>query len=82
MEFLIDFIGSVIPYIKAAFLAIIPLGFLIFIHELGHFYAAETLRYQGQYLLPRLRAETDGVRRGETEYKISLLPFGDMSRWR
>ena len=41
MEFLIDLIGSIIPYIKTAFLAIIPLGFIIFIHELGHFYAAK-----------------------------------------
>jgi regulator of sigma E protease len=76
MEFLIDFISSVIPYIKAAFLAIIPLGFLIFIHELGHFYAAKRCGIKVNTFSLGFGPKLIGVQRGETEYKISLLPFG------
>ncbi len=76
MEFLIDFISSVIPYIKAAFLAIIPLGFLIFIHEFGHFYAAKRCGITVNTFSLGFGPKLIGVQRGETEYKISLLPFG------
>ncbi len=76
MEFLIDFISSVIPYIKAAFLAIIPLGFLIFIHELGHFYAAKRCGIKVNTFSLGFGPKLIGIQRGETEYKISLLPFG------
>ncbi len=40
MEFF-EPIFSILPNIKTVLLAIIPLGFLIFIHEFGHFYAAK-----------------------------------------
>ena len=76
MEFLIDFISSVVPYIKAAFLAIIPLGFLIFIHELGHFYAAKRCGIKVNTFSLGFGPRLIGFQRGETEYKISLLPFG------
>ena len=76
MEFLIDLISSIIPYIKAAFLAIIPLGFLIFIHELGHFYAAKRCGIKVNTFSLGFGPRLVGFQRGETEYKISLLPFG------
>ena len=105
MEFLVDLISSTIPYIKTAFLAIIPLGFIIFIHELGHFYAAKRCGIKvntfsigfGPKLIALQRHE-DGYRLSfigstktvnlggappntetpddETEYRLSLLPFG------
>ena len=40
MEFIEPILG-IFPAIKGVLLAIIPLGFLIFIHELGHFLAAK-----------------------------------------
>ena len=76
MEFLIDFISTVIPYIKAAFLAIIPLGFLIFIHELGHFYAAKRCGIKVNTFSVGFGPKVIGVQRGETEYRLSWLPFG------
>ena len=76
MEFLIDLISSIIPYIKAAFLAIIPLGFLIFIHELGHFYAAKRCGIKVNTFSLGFGPRLVGFQYGETEYKISLLPFG------
>ena len=76
MEFIIDLISTVFPYIKAAFLAIIPLGFLIFIHELGHFYAAKRCGIKVNTFSLGFGPKLIGFQRGETEYKISLLPFG------
>lgn len=76
MEFLVDLIGSIIPYIKAAVLAIIPLGFLIFIHELGHFYAAKRSGIKVNTFSIGFGPKLIGIQRGETEYKISLFPFG------
>ena len=76
MEFLIDFINPVVPYIKVAFLAIIPLGFLIFIHELGHFYAAKKSGIKVNTFSIGFGPRLVGFQRDETEYKISLLPFG------
>ncbi len=76
MEFFVDLIGSIIPYIKTAFLAIIPLGFIIFIHELGHFYAAKRCGIKVNTFSLGFGPKLIGFQRGETEYRISLLPFG------
>lgn len=76
MEFFVDLISSILPYIKTAFLAIIPLGFIIFIHELGHFYAAKRCGIRVNTFSLGFGPKLIGVQRGETEYRISLLPFG------
>ena len=76
MEFLVDLISSILPYIKTAILAIIPLGFIIFIHELGHFYAAKRCGIKVNTFSLGFGPKLIGFQRGETEYKISLLPFG------
>ena len=76
MEFLVDLISSIVPYIKTAFLAIIPLGFIIFIHELGHFYAAKRCGIKVNTFSLGFGPKLFGIQRGETDYRISLLPFG------
>ena len=76
MEFFVDLISSIIPYIKTAFLAIIPLGFIIFIHELGHFYAAKQCGIKVNTFSLGFGPKLIGMQRGETDYRISLLPFG------
>ncbi len=76
MEFFIDLISTVVPYIKAAFLAIIPLGFLIFIHELGHFCAAKRCGIKVNTFSVGFGPKLIGMQRGETEYRLSWLPFG------
>ena len=76
MEFFIDLISAIIPYIKTAFLAIIPLGFIIFIHELGHFYAAKRCGIKVNTFSLGFGPKLIGIQRDETEYRISLLPFG------
>ena len=76
MEFFVDLISSIIPYIRTAFLAIIPLGFIIFIHELGHFYAAKRCGIKVNTFSLGFGPKLIGIQRDETEYRISLLPFG------
>ena len=76
MEFLIDLMNSFLPHFRTVFLAIVSLGFLIFIHELGHFYAAKRCGIKVNTFSIGFGPKIAGIQRGETEYKISLLPFG------
>ena len=76
MQFLLDLVLSILPYIKTIFLAIIPLGFIIFIHELGHFYAAKRCGIKVNTFSLGFGPKLIGFQRGDTQYKISLLPFG------
>src|SRR6185295_16134693 len=57
--------------------AVVVLGVLIFVHELGHFIAAKAVGVG----VPRFSLGLGPVtplrwRRGETEYVISWIPFG------
>ena len=76
MQFFVDLILSILPYIRTIFLAIIPLGFIIFIHELGHFYAAKRCGIKVNTFSLGFGPKLVGFVRGDTEYKISMLPFG------
>ncbi len=67
---------AIISVIKSVLLAIIPLGFLIFIHELGHFLAAKRSGIKVNSFSLGFGPKLIGFQRGETEYKLSLLPFG------
>ena len=75
MEFF-EPILAIIPSIKAVLLAIIALGFLIFIHELGHFLAAKRAGIKVNTFSIGFGPKIVGFRRGDTEYKLSWLPFG------
>ena len=57
-------------------LAILSLGFLIFIHELGHFLAAKRCGIRVEKFSIGFGPSILGFKRGETEYCLSLLPFG------
>ena len=57
-------------------LAILALGFLIFIHELGHFFAAKRCKIRVEKFSIGFGPRLVGFRRGETDYCISALPFG------
>ena len=57
-------------------LAILALGFLIFIHELGHFFAAKRSGIRVEKFSIGFGPRLIGFRRGETDYCLSALPFG------
>ena len=76
MQFLIDLINAFLPHFRTVSLAIVSLGFLIFIHELGHFYAAKRCGIKVNTFSIGFGPKIVGIQRGGTEYKISVFPFG------
>ncbi|RKU24654.1 RIP metalloprotease RseP [Candidatus Poribacteria bacterium] len=75
MEFIQPILG-IFPAIKGVLLAIIPLGFLIFIHELGHFLAAKRCGVKVNTFSLGFGPRLIGFEHGDTDYRLSLLPFG------
>jgi regulator of sigma E protease len=55
---------------------VLLLGGLIFVHELGHFLVAKALRVKVLRFSIGFGPRLFGLQRGETEYRISLLPLG------
>ncbi len=55
---------------------VIVLGVLIFVHELGHFWAAKAVGIEVQRFSIGLGPKLFGFRRGETEYVLSVIPLG------
>ena len=55
---------------------IIVLGVLIFVHELGHFWAAKAVGIEVQRFSIGLGPKVFGFRSGETEYVLSAIPLG------
>lgn len=55
---------------------VIVLGVLIFVHELGHFWAAKAVGIEVQRFSIGLGPKLFGFQRGETEYIISAVPLG------
>jgi len=70
------FSSTLFSSIQGIILAILALGFLIFIHELGHFLAAKRSGIRVEKFSIGFGPSLIGFTRGETEYCISLVPFG------
>ena len=58
------------------FLAFLALGLLIFVHELGHFLAAKWCGIRVEKFSIGFGPAIISFRRDETDYCLSLLPFG------
>src|SRR5689334_23681312 len=52
------------------------LGFMILIHEFGHFAVAKLLGVRVEQFAIGFGKRLFGFRRGETDYRINALPFG------
>ena len=61
--------------ISAVSMAVV-LGFMIFIHELGHFIAAKSLGVRVEQFAIGFGKRLFGVKKGDTDYRINLLPLG------
>lgn len=57
-------------------LAILIFGFLIFIHELGHFLTAKLLGVRVNEFSINMGPKLFGWKRGETQYSFRLIPIG------
>src|SRR4030081_1461810 len=54
----------------------IVLGFMILIHEFGHYAAAKFFKVRVEVFSIGCENRLLGFRRGETDYRISALPLG------
>jgi len=63
-------------FITNAVVVVIVLGFMIFIHELGHFLAAKSFGIQVLVFSLGFGKRLFGWKRGDTDYRVSALPFG------
>src|SRR5216117_3568394 len=59
---------------------IIVLGFLIFAHEAGHFFVAKLFRVRVLVFSFGFCKRLFGLRRGPTDYRVSLVPLGGYVR--
>ena len=65
------------PFILTAALAmIVVLGFMILIHEFGHYAAAKLFGVRVEVFSIGFGTRLLGFRRGETDYRISAIPLG------
>lgn len=59
---------------------IIVLGFLIFVHEAGHFLVAKLFKVRVLVFSFGFGKRLIGFRRGDTDYRVSLIPLGGYVR--
>jgi len=59
---------------------VIVLGFLIFVHEAGHFLVAKLFRVRVLVFSFGFGKRLAGFRRGDTDYRVSLIPLGGYVR--
>ena len=55
---------------------VIGLGLVIFVHELGHFIAAKAVDIRVEQFALGFGTRLFGFKRGETDYRVNLLPLG------
>lgn len=58
----------------------VVLGIMIFVHEWGHFVAAKLAGVRVEVFSFGFGARIFGVKRGDTDYRLSALPFGGYVR--
>ncbi|MBN2208747.1 MAG: RIP metalloprotease RseP [Candidatus Coatesbacteria bacterium] len=58
------------------FMFLVVLGILVFVHELGHFLAAKSIGVRVEKFSIGFWPKLFGIKRGETEYMVSLVPWG------
>src|ERR1700761_3489598 len=58
----------------------IVLGIMIFVHEWGHFIAAKLAGVRVEVFSLGFGTRLFGVKRGDTDYRLSALPFGGYVR--
>src|SRR2546428_4024567 len=62
------------------FAFVLVLGFLIFTHEAGHFFVAELFRVRVLVFSFGFGQRLFGFRKGDTDYRVSLIPLGGYVR--
>jgi len=68
--------SSISPYVAP----LLVFGLVVFVHELGHFLAAKITGVYAPVFSLGWGARLFGVRRGETDYRVSMIPLGGYVR--
>src|SRR5208283_5131949 len=63
-------------FVTDALVVVVVLGIMIFIHEMGHFMAAKAFGVRVLVFSLGFGKMLLHVKRGDTDYRISVLPFG------
>jgi len=63
-------------FLTDAIVVMVVLGLMIFIHELGHFMAAKSFGVRVLVFSLGFGKTLLHLKRGDTDYRISALPFG------
>jgi regulator of sigma E protease len=66
--------------LRAIFVGAVVLGFLVLLHEWGHFVAAKLCRVRVDVFSIGFGPRVWGVKRGDTDYRLSALPLGGYVR--
>ncbi len=67
-------------FLQPVFWVVILLGVMILIHELGHFWAALAVGVKVETFSIGFGPRLFGLRRGDTDFRISAVPFGGYVR--
>jgi regulator of sigma E protease len=69
-----------VGFFQPVFWVLILLGVMILIHELGHFWAALAVGIKVETFSLGFGPRLFGFRRGDTDYRVSAIPFGGYVR--
>src|ERR1700739_4829659 len=64
------------PHLSTIVAVAVVLGFMILIHEFGHYAAAKSFRVRVEVFSIGFGTRLGGFRKGETDYRISAIPLG------
>ncbi len=67
---------QVLSFLQTIFVMGVVLGFMILIHEFGHYAAAKFFKVRVEVFSIGFGKRLLGFRKGETDYRISALPLG------
>lgn len=67
-------------FLQPVFWVVILLGVMILVHELGHFWAALAVGIKVETFSIGFGPRLFGIRRGETDFRVSAVPFGGYVR--
>lgn len=71
-----DFLLNILSHWESALAVLLVLGGLIFFHELGHFAVARLFRIGVRTFSLGFGPKLLKLRRGKTDYCLSLIPLG------
>ena len=63
-------------------LAILGFGFLVFIHELGHFLVAKLFKVKVECFSIGMGPKVIGFKKGDTVYQIGAIPMGGFCQFK